>query len=83
MLYFFGYISHNIQKGFGFRSFNIFLHTFILLKMFFRYSPLNLLYFIIERTRPRVFFRIAKFKPPFIYIPYVLTLFNSVRLGFR
>nr|UQW93833.1 ribsomal protein S7 [Balamuthia mandrillaris] len=78
-----GFLHHNLQKGFGLRAFNLLLHVFSLLKRYFRISPLRLVFSILEANRPRVSFRIARFRPRISYAPYVLHAANSFKHCFR
>nr|YP_009163137.1 ribosomal protein S7 [Balamuthia mandrillaris]AKT94918.1 ribosomal protein S7 [Balamuthia mandrillaris] len=78
-----GFLHHNLQKGFGLRAFNLLLHVFSLLKRYFRISPLRLVFSILETNRPRVSFRISRFRPRISYAPYVLYAVNSFKHCFR
>lgn len=79
-----GFVSHGIKKGAGFRSLVVLANLLFLLKQFFSgHMPAVLLYGLLDRLRPRVSFRISKFKPNITYAPYILTTERSFKLCFR
>lgn len=79
-----GFITHGIKKGSGFRSLVVLTQVLFLLKVFFNERmPALLLYDLLDRLRPRISFRISKFKPNISYTPFILTTERSFKLCFR
>lgn len=82
-LFLVGFMTHNIRKGFGFRALSVFIRVLFLLKLFFKgAAPALFLYRLLDKIRPRVYFRILKFKPRIVYAPYILTTARSFKICF-